>query len=242
MRRLSLALDALTTLREFGGAGEVDLPAACALAELAGADAVRLGVTDELRPVTELDVRDVRRAARVFELRMPATQALLKMTLEARPDRVVLAEVGWDGRSSGAPLDFRGTGSPGAVGSHLAPILRTLEDAGIATSLLVAPDLEAVKAAHALGADGVELFSGAMADLPPPERRMELGRLADAHRLAAKLRLDVSVGGGLGFRTAREVTEAVPAVERVAVGRGVLARACLVGLDRALRDLRALLG
>jgi pyridoxine 5-phosphate synthase len=241
VRRLSVALDGLVALREFGGAGDVDLPAACTLAELAGADAIRLGVTDELRPVTGRDVQDVRRVARVFELRMPATQALVKAALEARPDRVVLAEVGWDGRSAGAPLDLRG-GAPGSPGAHLATSLRALEEAGIPTSLLIPPDLEAVKAAHALGADGIELFTGTIADLPAPERRVELDRLSDAHRLAAKLRMEIGVGGGLGLRTAREVAEAVPALERVAVGRGLLARACLVGLDRAIRDLRALLG
>lgn len=238
MRRLALALDGLATLRELGGASEVDLPAACALAELAGADAIRLGVIEDLRPVSEIDLREVRRAARVLELRMPATQALLKLALEVRPDRVVLAEVGWDGRSAGAPLDVRTQ----SAAAHLTPLLRAFEEAGIPTSLLLAPDLEGVKVAHRLGADGVELFTGAIADLPAPERRVQLERLSEAQRLAAKLRLEVAVGGGLGFRTAREVVEAVPAVERLAVGRGVLARACLVGLDRALRDLRALLG
>jgi len=237
VRRLSLGLDALASLREASGASEIDLPSACTLAELAGADAIRVGVTDELRPVGASDLQDLRRAARVLELRMPATQSLLKVALEIRPDRVILAETGWDGRAAGAPLDLRAQ----SAFAHLTPVMRGLEEAGVPVSLLVAPDLDAVKAAHTLGADGVELFTGAIADLPVPERRVELERLADAHRLAAKLRLDLSIGGGLGFRTAREVIEAVPSAERIAAGRGVLARACLVGLDRAVRDLRALL-
>ena len=60
-------------------------------------------------------------------------------------------------------------------------------------------------------------------------------------RLAAKLRLGIGIGGGLGFRIVRELLEAAPAVERVAIGRAAIARALLVGLDRSVRDLRALL-
>ena len=59
---------------------------------------------------------------------------------------------------------------------------------------------------------------------------------------ASKLRLSIGLGGGLGYRSLREVLEAAPAAERIAVGRAALTRALLVGLDRALRDLRAMLG
>jgi pyridoxine 5-phosphate synthase len=79
-----------------------------------------------------------------------------------------------------------------------------------------------------------------MVDLPPAERRGELERLGDAVRLASKLQLRIGLGGRLGYRTLAEVLDAAPAVESVTVGRAALARAVLVGLDRALRDLRAL--
>ena len=95
MRRLVLALDALPSLRE-ATASPVDVAAAAILGELAAVDAVRLGVNDELMPVREADVRDARRAARTFELRMPPAQALLKVALEARPDRVLLSGRGRD--------------------------------------------------------------------------------------------------------------------------------------------------
>ena len=68
----------------------------------------------------------------------------------------------------------------------------------------------------------------------------ELERLGDTARLASKLRMSLSLGGGLGYRSLREVIDAAPAAESVAVGRAALARALLVGLDLALRDLRAL--
>ncbi len=236
MRGLSLALDALPSLRDATSSSDIDLAAAATLAELAGVDAVRLGVNEDLKPVREEDVQEVRRAARRLELCMPSNQSLLRVALEARPDRVVLAAQGRDGRSPAGPLEVKGRSLP------VGPIVRALAEAGIPVATLVAPEIEAVRAVHAEGVGGVEFFTGAIVDLPAPERGRELERLADAVRLAAKLRLSIGLGGGLGYRTLREMLEAAPAAERVVVGRAALARAMLVGLDRALRDLRGLVG
>jgi len=233
MRRLILALDALVGLREATHSGDMDVAAAVTLAELAGVDAVRLGIDDELRPVAESDVLNARRAARRFELRMAASPGLLKVALEARPDRVLLAASARNGGWAGGPLDLR------AGGQSLAPVMHGLQEAGIPVSLRVHPKLEAVKAAHAERATGVELYTGAILDLPETERKAELESLSDAVRLAAKLRLRIAIGGGLGYATVSEVLDGVPATEIVAVGRAAISRALLVGLDRAVRDLRA---
>ena len=233
VRRLVLALDALMSLREVTHSGDIGVAAAVTLAELAGADAVRLGIDEELKPVTESDVLDARRVARRFELRMTTSPGLLKVALEARPDRVLLTASARDGGWAGGPLDFR-------VGAQsLAPVLHGLHEAGIPISLRVPPKLDAVKLAHAQGATGVELYTGAILDLPEAEREAELESLVDAVRLAAKLRLRIAIGGGLGYATVSEVLDRVPATEVVAVGRAAMSRALLVGLDRAIRDLRA---
>ncbi len=231
MRKLTLALDALPSLRE-ATHSDIDVAAAATLAELAGVGAIRLGVTDDLKPVTEKDVLETRRASRVFELRMPPSQALLKVALEARPNLAVLAMPGRDGRSPSWPLDLR------ARGISLAPLIRMLGDAGIPIGVLVAPNIEAVKAAHGEGARNVEIFTGLVVELPPDERRVALEELGDAVRLASKLGIAVSIGGSLGYRNLQEVLEAAPAVSSVTVGRSALSRAVLVGLDRALRDLQ----
>lgn len=235
MRGLTLELDALPSLREAVGAPDVDLAAAATLAELAGVDAVRLGVGADLKPVSEDDLRDTRRAARHLELRMPPVEPLLRVALDVRPDAVLLAADRREGRSAASPLDLR------QAGSALGPVIRGLAEAGIAVAALVAPTLEAVKGAHGVGVTRVELYTGVLVDLPAVERRRELQQLGDAARLAAKLGLGLGVGGGLGYRSLREVIQAAPAVERVAVGRAAVTRSLLVGLDRALRDLRALL-
>jgi len=243
--RLVFALDALPALRQATGAA-IDVAAAATLAELAGVDAVRLGIDDALKPATEHDVSEVRRSARGFELRMPPNPGLVKIALEARPDRVLLASgtrEGLEGFSSvgtgGRALDL-GSGSDGKSGNRnpLAPVMRPLAEAGIETWLRIAPRLEAVKTAHTEGAFGVEIFTGDIVDLPRAERETELEALRDAVRLASKLRMAIGLGGGLGYRNVSEMLDGSPAIGGVAVGREVVSRAILVGLDRALRDLK----
>ena len=235
MRALVLELDALPILREAMSAADVDLAAAATLAELAGVDAVRLGVTPDLKPVCEEDLQDMRRAARRLELRLPPSEMLLPIALATQPDQVLLAADAREGRAAAAPLDLR------TDASELAAIVRTLTDAGIAVHALVPPTLDAVKRAHAGGLAGVELYTGAIVDLPRTERAGALVELGDAARLAAKLKLALGLSGGLSYRTAPEVIAAAPACDRIAVGRAALTRAMLVGLDQALRDFRALL-
>ena len=225
MRRLILALDALPGLRE-AAAAELDVAAAATLAELAGVHGVRLGVTEDLKPVRPEDVLEARRASRVLELRMPPSQAVVKVALEARPDLVLL---GSDG-----PLDLRSRNVP------LGPIVRALGEAGIPVAVRIAPHAEALKAVHAEDVRSVEFFTGRVVNLPGAERAAELERLSDAVKLAAKLGISIGLGGGLGYGNLPEVLAAAPAAESVTVGRAAVARAILVGLDRAIRDLRTL--
>jgi len=236
MRLLTLSLDALVALRDATEGDQPDLAAAATVAELVGADFVRIGVTEEMRPVREADLRAVRRAAAALELRMAPVPALVKVALETQPERLLLASEGRKGRVTSGPLDFR------AWGAALPPVVRTLHEAGLQVAVRISPDLESVKAAHAADLTAVEFFTGALVDLPEAERRADLDRLADATRLAAKLRLSVGIGGGLGMRDLAGLFAAAPAVQGVAVGRSLISRAVLVGLDRAVRDFRERLG
>jgi pyridoxine 5-phosphate synthase len=163
---------------------------------------------------------------------MPVSQNLLKIPLEARPDRVVLVGERHEATGPAPPVDARVSGA--ALGS----VLRSLEDAGIAASVRVAPELDAIRAVHAQGVTDVELFTGYLVDLPEAERRNALVTLGDTTRLASKLRLGIAVAGGLDDRNVREVLEAAPSAERVVFGRGLARRALLLGLDRAIRDFR----
>lgn len=227
-----LSLDAWPALREFSGDDRSDLIAAAALAELAGIDSLRLSINEDWTPVREVDVDALRRAARSFELRMPVSQSLLKIPLEARPDRVVLVGERHEATGPAPPVDAR------VAGSELGIVLRSLSEAGIRTSVRIAPEIDAIRAVHSQGVSDVELFTGYLVDLPDAERRGALSTLGDTTRLASKLRLGIAIAGGLDDRNVGEVLAAAPSAERVVFGRGLARRALLVGLDRAIRDLR----
>ncbi len=230
--RIVVSLDSWLAQREFAGDGRSDLASAASLAELAGVDALRLSIDDELQPVRESDVDVLRRVARSLELQMPISQNMLKVALETRPDRVVLVGDRQELAGHAPPVDARLTGS--ALGS----VLHSLSDAGIKTAVRVAPDLDAIRALHTEGVDDVELFTGYLVDLPDAERRGALVTLGDSARLASKLRLGIAVAGGLDDRNVREVLEAAPPADRVVFGTSLARRALLVGLDRAVRDFR----
>lgn len=230
--QIVVSLDAWPALRDFAGDDRSELAAAASLAELAGADALRLSIHEDLVPVRETDVETLRRTARAMELRMPVSQNLLKVPLEARPDRVVLVGERHEATGAAPPVDARVSGP--ALGS----VLRSLEEAGLATAVRVAPEVDAVRAVHAQGVSQVELFTGHLVDLPEAERRGALATLGDTVRLASKLRLGIALAGGLDDRNVGEVLEAAPSVDRVVFGHGLARRALLVGLDRAVRDFR----
>lgn len=230
--QIVLSLDSWAALRDFANHNRSELGAAAALSELAGVDGLRLSINDDLTPVREADVDELRRAARAFELRMPVSQNLLKVPLQARPDRVVLVGEHRESIGFASPVDAR------VAGPGLGVVLRSLEEAGIAVSVRIMPEVDAIRAVHALGVGDVELFTGHLIDLPDAERRAALVLLGDTARLASKLRLGIAVCGGLDERNVGEVLAAAPSVERVVFGRGLARRALLVGLDRAIRDFR----
>jgi len=236
MRRLTLNLDSLAILRAAAGASAVDLGAAAMMAELAAVDAVRLGVNEDLLPVSEQDIADVRRAVQGFDLALPVNPTLIKVAMEAQPDRVLLAAESGNGGLPRMPLELCGRSV------SLAPMVRGLSDSGVPVAALVKPEIEAVKIAHSEGVHAVELYTGSIVDLPPGDRARELERFGDAARLASKLRLQVTAGGGIGYRTLPDLIDCAPSIAGVAIGRAAVARSVLVGLDRAVRDLRDLLG
>lgn len=229
-RALRVSLDCVVSV---GASGRLParLTTTATLAELAGADCIRVGVREDLAPVGAAELRDLRRSARQLELRIAPLPALVKCALELRPERVLLASEPAPGQAA-PPLDVP------AWSAALGLALRTLREAGIEAALLIAPTLDAVKAARGVDATAIELATGALVDLPPRERRDAFAALGDASRLAAKLRLATGAGGGLDLATLGAVLDAAPTLEWLAAGRGVVERALLVGIERAVRDWR----
>jgi pyridoxine 5-phosphate synthase len=233
MTRCCVSLNGLVAWRDAVGE-EIDLAGIAALVDLAGGDHIRLSISENQTGIRESDLQRLAQSVPLFELCMPPLQSMLRLALEIRPGRVLLIEEDRYGTASYGPLDLH------KADAEVAPILRGLSDADIPTGAIVAPDLDNVKAAHSVGFRSIELYTRYAADLPEEKRGPELARLTDASMLAAKLRFDISIGGGLDFRNVNPILNAVPMAVQVTIGRSILTRSLFVGIDRAIRDFRSL--
>ncbi len=119
--------------------------------------------------------------------------------------------------------------------------VKTLRDAEIEVSLFIDPELDQVKAAHRAEATIVEFHTGRYCDARlAADRRRELNRLVDACKAAAKLGLTVAGGHGLNYQNVLPVA-AIAEIEELNIGHSIVARAVLVGFERAVREMKDLL-
>jgi pyridoxine 5-phosphate synthase len=124
----------------------------------------------------------------------------------------------------------------------LTGVITALHGSGIAVSLFIEPDAKYIKAARRLEADYIELHTGAFAEAKSFAARQEqYERLITAARLARKLEMGVHAGHGVDYQNIlwlRNITE----IEEYSIGHSIIARAVLVGIDRAVRDMLQLMG
>lgn len=232
-RRLIAKLDAVSALREVGAVSEPDPVAAATLALLGGADGISVYLREDRRYVQDRDARLLRQTVhRDFGLEMAPSQEMLKVVLELRPDAVVLVPEETDGFGSGAGIDI--VSQLGVMGE----IVRALDDGHVPSAVLIRAEIDQVKAAHRIGVGAVRFHTGRFAE-GGPDQANERAMIVDAARLAVKLGLRVGLGGGLDARSLRALAD-LRDVNEVSVGHAIVARAVLIGMERAVRELRDL--
>jgi pyridoxine 5-phosphate synthase len=166
---------------------------------------------------------------------MAATQEMVRVALTLSPDQVTLVPERTEEVSTEGGLDV----VLNAV--HLRSSVKTLEEAGIVTCPFIEPALEQVKEAHKLGARAVELSTASWADSGDDRgREQALGRIIDAARLGRKLGLRVHAGHGLDYLNVAPIA-ALAEISELCIGHAVVARALLVGMERAVRDMARIL-
>jgi pyridoxine 5-phosphate synthase len=236
MTTLVVGLDQLAALRDAGSARDPEPAVAAALAELAGAGGIRVTCGRERGGIQERDVRLLREIARTaLLLRMPTQDEFLKLALGVRPDVVTLIPGQREGLGAERGLDVEDRRQ------ELLPFVEALKGAGILVGVLVDPVAVQVKAAHRAGVGAVLLHTGRFCwAADDASRAAEFEALANAAKAAQRLGLVVHAGGGLTYHGASAVAE-VPEVTAVDIGHHLIARATLVGMDGAVRELRRLL-
>jgi pyridoxine 5-phosphate synthase len=165
---------------------------------------------------------------------MAATDEMVGIACEVLPEVCTLVPEKRAERTTEGGLDVAG----GAAA--LRPRLARLHAAGIRVSLFIDPIVEQVRAAAAVGVPEVELHTGHYCDAGHAGQPAELARLELAAREALALGLKVAAGHGLDYPNVAPVA-AIPGVEELNIGHSIIARALFVGLDRAVRDMLALI-
>jgi pyridoxine 5-phosphate synthase len=234
MARLYVNVDHVATLRQQRDTRYPDPVIAAGLCELAGADGITVHLREDRRHIQDRDVRVLRETVRgVFNLEMAAVPEMVKIALEVKPDFCTLVPERRQERTTEGGLDVLGRRA------EIEAVTRSLTGAGIAVSFFIDPSPEVVRASAELGATTAELHTGdySRAPLHGRQARQELARLDGAARAVSEAGLRLAAGHGLDQANVGPVA-ALPQLEELNIGHGLLARAVMVGLERAVRELK----
>ena len=234
--RLGVNVDHVATLRQSRRATYPDPVQAAVLAELAGADQITIHLREDRRHIQERDLSVLRKLVQTrLNLEMAATQEMVKLAYEAKPDVCTLVPERREELTTEGGLDVAGNRDA------VRKVVKTLKDAEITVSVFVDPDVDQIRAAHRVEADVVEIHTGRYCDARLlQDRRRELARVVDAAKAAAKLGLTVAAGHGLNYRNVSPVV-AITEIEELNIGHAIVGHAIMVGMERAVREMKELL-
>ncbi len=241
--RLNVNIDHIATVRQARRAPEPSVVAAAMACEQAGADGITVHLRGDRRHIQDLDLPVLRSSVTTYlNVEMAATEEMLKIALDARPDAVTLVAEKPDEITTEGGLDVK---------TNIAIVLATvakLRQGQILTSLFIDPDPVQIEAAHEVGAQQVELCTAAYAEATLGARGIhgegaahaaqELRRLRDGADLATQYGLNVAAGHGLTYRNVGAVAR-ISKITEFNIGHNIVSRALFVGLRKAVKEMRA---
>jgi len=191
---------------------------------------------EDRRHIQDRDVRTLRKTVQTkLNLEMAAADAIVRIALKIKPDQCTLVPEKRQEVTTEGGLD---------VVSHLAHITRTvkkLQNGGMVVSLFVDPEPQQIEASAKTGAEFIEIHTGAYANARDKKTALiQLEKIKKAVARAQQAGLRVNAGHGLNYTNVIPLT-GIPAFEEFNIGHSIISRAVLVGLDRAVRDMKKLL-
>ena len=235
MTLLSVNIDHIATLREARRTNEPDPVAAATICELAGAHGITVHLRGDRRHIQHRDVKVLRETVKTkLNIEMASTDEMVAIALDVIPDQVTLVpelpgEVSFSERSTGS----------------FTTAIKRLQSVNIAVSLFVDPVEQQIRAALGLGARMVELNTARYSDATLMNKPSKAGAEAldiirQSAEFAHSLSVQVLAGHGLTYRNVRAIAEIAQIIE-LNIGHNIVARSALVGMERAVREMLALL-
>jgi pyridoxine 5-phosphate synthase len=240
---LGVNIDHVATLRQAryreasGGplAAEPDPLVAALAAEIAGAAGITLHLREDRRHIQDQDFVRLREGiATKLNLEMGNSPEILQIALKVGPEDVCLVPENRQEVTTEGGLD--------CIGGYtvLFPTIHSLRSAGICVSMFIAPDLKQVEAAARIGAEFVELHTGAFANAQGLAADMEWDRLVQAAQAAHEIGLGVNAGHGINYSNIWKIVQ-LPHLHELNIGHSIIARSILVGMEKAVREMLELM-
>ncbi|MBE9101473.1 pyridoxine 5'-phosphate synthase [Vacuolonema iberomarrocanum] len=236
MPTLGVNIDHVATIRQARRTVEPDPVAAAVLAELGGADGITVHLREDRRHIQDRDVRLLRQTVRThLNLEMAATDEMVAIALDVQPDYITLVPERREEVTTEGGLDVAGQQD------RMTSVVAQLQGAGIPVSLFIDPEASQIQAAAAIGAKFIELHTGTYAETKDEAtQEKELTVLAQACKQALTHNLRINAGHGLTYWNTRPVAQ-IPGMEELNIGHSIISRAVLVGLERAVREMKQLI-
>lgn len=233
--RLAVNIDHFATLREARRSTEPEPVLAALLAEQAGASGIVCHIRGDRRHIKERDIHMLRQSIKTkLIVEMAATEEMKAIALDTLPDIVSLVP------ERPEELTTEGGLNVTANQEHLAAFIPALQKAGIKVSIFVDPDTEQIKACRQINCDKIEINTGVYADLKPGTKQQEaLADIINAAEFGDDLGIEVHAGHGLDYFNIHPVA-AIPEIMEFSIGFSIVARAAIVGIDEAVRDMLVL--
>ncbi|MFC3613871.1 pyridoxine 5'-phosphate synthase [Lutimaribacter marinistellae] len=237
--RLGVNIDHVATVRNARGGAYPDPIRAAKLAEEAGADGITAHLREDRRHITDPDIEGLMDALTVpLNFEMAATDEMQKIALRHRPHAVCIVPEKREERTTEGGLEVA------REENRLAHFIAPLRDVGCRVSIFIAADPKQIEAAHRIGAEVIELHTGAYCDAHAEgnfeERDRELESLREMSAFAHSLGLEVHAGHGLTYETVQPVA-AVPEVRELNIGHFLIGESIFRGLTPAIQEMRRLM-
>jgi pyridoxine 5-phosphate synthase len=233
MIRLGVNIDHVATLRQARRAVEPEPVTAALLALLGGADGITIHLREDRRHIQDRDLQVLRPVVpNRLNLEMAAVDAIADIACAVKPDEVTLVPERRQELTTEGGLDVL------ANEASVGRVVERLRTAGIEVSLFIDPDLQQIEAARRLNSQAVEIQTARYSEARTTEARTdELQLLHEATACAKGLGLHVHMGHGLNYTNVQDVA-AIEGVEELNIGHSIVSRAVLVGMERAVREMK----
>jgi pyridoxine 5-phosphate synthase len=233
MIRLGVNIDHVATVRQARRTIEPDPVAAAILALLGGADGITIHLREDRRHIQDRDLHTLRPiVTNRLNLEMASDPAIAALACSVKPDEATLVPERRQELTTEGGLD---------VVKHeqaVAPIVQQLQAAGIEVSLFIDPDRRQIDRAHALRVQAIEFQTASYSEArTAAQRQQELDKLRQATQHALERGLHVHLRHGLNYTNVQAVV-AIPGVEELNIGHSIISRAILVGMERAVREMK----